>query len=455
MNYPKIEVDGGGYTTACDWLYDGNHAIYDALNTLADALAASSGMAGGDQSGVQWAGEYDKAAGKLVDAASQLCDAFAKAANLTNTSLSNHDAADGGSIYGGYPGEPAMPPEDKDPDHYGEGIYFTVPSAKGDTGGEPGWWHWLASHLEGWFWPNADTGKLRTIGAAWRTAGQSIQWSDIYATTAATELGIEKSPEITVATKALNDLGKHCDTIGGAFIDIGNACDGYAKMVDDKHTEIENELQSFLEWTAGIEIAGGIVSIFTAGIAEAPTQAVEGAEVANAASKVVRLLGALLDAVKGSEVVANVITRIEKVVPVLGRFLKAEKDVVEVEKAAAEAERAALIDELTANGVKFSEDKIVTIFRDSEGRVVFLEEGGPKAGLQHVLDHEAEFATRGISRGQIPDMLKTALTDGKVVGYQGKGTGRPIYEFVFNGVKQRVAITVGDNGYIVGANPAR
>ncbi len=47
----------------------------------------------------------------------------------------------------------------------------------------------------------------------------------------------------------------------------------------------------------------------------------------------------------------------------------------------------------------------------------------------------------------------TAVTEGKIVGYQGRGTGRPIYEIEYNGKLQRVAVTVGDNGYIVGANP--
>lgn len=41
----------------------------------------------------------------------------------------------------------------------------------------------------------------------------------------------------------------------------------------------------------------------------------------------------------------------------------------------------------------------------------------------------------------------------KIVGYQRLGMGRPIYEIVLNGQKQRIAVTVGSNGYIVGANP--
>jgi hypothetical protein len=45
-----------------------------------------------------------------------------------------------------------------------------------------------------------------------------------------------------------------------------------------------------------------------------------------------------------------------------------------------------------------------------------------------------------------------ALSKGKVVGTQGRGNISPIYEVVFNGQKQRVAITVGNNGFIVGVN---
>lgn len=32
------------------------------------------------------------------------------------------------------------------------------------------------------------------------------------------------------------------------------------------------------------------------------------------------------------------------------------------------------------------------------------------------------------------------------------GTGRPIYETMINGKKYNIAVTVGNNGYIVGAN---
>jgi hypothetical protein len=47
----------------------------------------------------------------------------------------------------------------------------------------------------------------------------------------------------------------------------------------------------------------------------------------------------------------------------------------------------------------------------------------------------------------------TALQNGEVVGYQGTGGTRPIYEYTFNGKLHQTAITVGSNGCIVGANP--
>lgn len=48
-----------------------------------------------------------------------------------------------------------------------------------------------------------------------------------------------------------------------------------------------------------------------------------------------------------------------------------------------------------------------------------------------------------------------AVTTGMFLGYQGKiEPRREIYEVSFHGQTQYIAVTVSDNGYIVGANPA-
>lgn len=323
-----IAVYGDGYDQACDWLYDGNHAVYDALNRLSNALAGSYGMAGNDQSGRQWAADYDKTAGRLADAGGQLCDALARAAALTNTSLANHRGADAASVYAQH-----TPPKasrlDTDPTHYGEGIYFGVPTAKGDNGGGPSWWHWIAGHTKGWLWPNADTDRLRTVGAAWRTAGEAIQRSDIYATSAADSLGTERSPEIAVATKALNGLGRYCDTIGGAFVDLGNACDDYATLVEATRHQIQHQAKRVLNAITGT--AGDVLSILTAGLGGAA------AEIRDAGEWVAEILADLDKAVR-DDALDRVAHQVEQVVPGLEKFVKADQKDADLTDAAAEAE---------------------------------------------------------------------------------------------------------------------
>lgn len=112
------------------------------------------------------------------------------------------------------------------------------------------------------------------------------------------------------------------------------------------------------------------------------------------------------------------------------------------------------MDELYAQEVKYNSDNIIDVRKLPNGRTVFLETGNSKAGLEHITSrHSTDFANKGILENQIPNAVFTALEKGKIVGYQGKGNGRPIYEYNFNGTTQRMAITVGDNGFIVGANP--
>lgn len=86
---------------------------------------------------------------------------------------------------------------------------------------------------------------------------------------------------------------------------------------------------------------------------------------------------------------------------------------------------------------------------------MFIETGNSSSGLQHIIEaHGADFANVGISEAEIPGVVTRAVTEGRFIGYQGEGFGRPIYEITVNGQTQRIAVTVGDNGYVVGANPA-
>ena len=111
-----------------------------------------------------------------------------------------------------------------------------------------------------------------------------------------------------------------------------------------------------------------------------------------------------------------------------------------------------LIATLRDAGVKHTPEKIVDIRRTRDGRVIFLEDGSSWAGLQHIITrHEADFVRRGIAREDIAQVVMTAVTEGEIVGMQGN---RPVYKVSYKGQEQLIAVTVSENGYIVGANPA-
>ncbi len=78
------------------------------------------------------------------------------------------------------------------------------------------------------------------------------------------------------------------------------------------------------------------------------------------------------------------------------------------------------------------------------------------SGLCHILDqHGNQFKQLKISIDEIPQYIMEAVKNGRIIGSQKgrNGEGRPVYEFTYKEQKHYLAITIGDNGYIVGANP--
>jgi RHS repeat-associated protein len=113
---------------------------------------------------------------------------------------------------------------------------------------------------------------------------------------------------------------------------------------------------------------------------------------------------------------------------------------------------APLLSELTKQGVKYTAADVLKIGKNVAGKIIFLEKGGTTAGLKHILEHSDDFVKAGIAKSDIENVVFEAATSGKLVGSQG---GRPIFQILYNGQTKNIAVTVGDNGYIVGANPAK
>ena len=95
-------------------------------------------------------------------------------------------------------------------------------------------------------------------------------------------------------------------------------------------------------------------------------------------------------------------------------------------------EGRALIEIVKLKGYKISPENVIGIVKDNSGKIIWLEKGrldGKPSGLVHILDaHQNDFNAKGIATEDIADLVLTAVSKGRIVGYQGKGEGRPIYE---------------------------
>jgi hypothetical protein len=168
--------------------------------------------------------------------------------------------------------------------------------------------------------------------------------------------------------------------------------------------------------------------------------------------------------------IAEILNADEAVAGIFAKSNRALRSVLDFDQ----REAAKLMERLSAAGTKFTRERLVRVAEvpggvvteiDAAGNVVktdvvFLEIGKPginrPAGLVHILeDHAQDFAARGIPEEQIADAVMIALKQGKNIGVQGATKTRFVYEFVFNGRTQYISITVGNNGFIVGANPTK
>lgn len=115
-----------------------------------------------------------------------------------------------------------------------------------------------------------------------------------------------------------------------------------------------------------------------------------------------------------------------------------------------------LLTELANAEIKHNPAQIIRIGKSSGGKIIFLEigrSGKGGSGLAHIIErHQQDFEKRNITAEEIPDLIIQAATHGNLLNYQGRD--RAVYGVSFKGRLHKIAVTIGNNGYIVGANPA-
>ncbi len=291
----RIEIDSGGFTSACDAFYRANHGIVDGVAALSGALGGGSAMAGSDSGGRDWADQYDQAAAELLSLGADLGAAMASMANLLNAALVSHEGADFGARLSGPP-VGGFDDGDPNPDHYTERLSpAKPPSAFGGSADQPDGWHWIAEHLQGLLWPDADTSRLRSIGQSWTRAGQTVSGYAGHPASAGAQIAAQRSAEVADAVSACTSLQDATEQIAQAYGEVGKACADYADHVDTHRQEVISALEELLAWTVVDQATGAVLAFFTAGASELAAQLAEAGIIARYASRIITILRRLIE----------------------------------------------------------------------------------------------------------------------------------------------------------------
>lgn len=296
---PPIQVDPPVYEAASALMgTQAAGAVESALASLIGTLSGCGSMAGNDQAGSAWSDEYDPAAKQIVGAMSSVGSGMLAVGGLLQRTGFNHGIAESSSD----PTRSVAAPVDSlsyassGPNGY-TGQVASVPAAAGGSGSAPSGWE-LVEHAVGWVWPDGDPDRLRTAATAWTTAGNDLSNVQVWVGRTLTAICEQHSPEVSAATTVCSQFTGQLTSLTSACDQMASACTGLATHIETAHSNVESELTSFLEWTAGIEGVGLLGSVFTLGGAEVAAQIAEATELGNVVARILVFLKDLLEGAK-------------------------------------------------------------------------------------------------------------------------------------------------------------
>lgn len=314
-----VTVDAAAFARAAESFALANGVAAQTYQGMTDALSGYGAMAGDDKTSDEFASGYDQAALDTMSCVRDLVGALAGLARITSATAANHRGANAASVYSENPPVYTGGQYDDLPDSTVTVGSFTPPSAVGgDDPNTPEFWDMITDYLEGWTWPGADTGKLRTAGESWRRFGQILrQQLTPYLDSAISEIEPQRSPEVEIALQVTRGLLLELEQLEVHCGDLGTACEDYASQVESVRDTVTGILRDLAIEVGITAVASGILSFFTFGGAAAGGTAIAGWRLASAARKVIHAFTAMKAVVKGAAVVR--LTRVASKIPILGR----------------------------------------------------------------------------------------------------------------------------------------
>lgn len=259
-----------------------------AMARITARLDDCAAMAGTDPGGRHWAGAYDRSAAATLMATQDVLNGCYRLSALFAQTARNYEAAELASTAGGRHSGAAVTIQL--PDETVVSLVTSLPTAAAGAAPPPGAWG-LIANLVGRVWPNGHQDRLRAAARAWRSSGDDLWLRSEYVAVAVVPALGDHLPELPDMSTVCDAMYMHLRDVAAAHRALADACAQLAGHLDEMHAAVENELISLVEWTAGVEFTGALLSVVTLGAAEAPTQAVEGARIARTAARV----GAIID----------------------------------------------------------------------------------------------------------------------------------------------------------------
>jgi hypothetical protein len=292
----RLAVSGNGYTSATNEFLDTNHLTATTAHALMDALAHTGAMAG--HTANDWAASYDQAAHQGITALTDLVDALANLARLSETTRRNHAHAEARAVTARHPTLDETPPA-LTCAHVAPRL---PPTAAGThTPQLPHWAAWILDQIEGFIWPDSDTDRLHTTARAWRTAAADLELTKTRCLDAAFSLSIETAPDVDLAADAVRRLATHVDSLAQSFLSLASSCEDLADQVHHHRQQVLDIIEDTIRDAVIIEGIGIVLGAVTGGITAAAATSVNSARIAAIAPRIIHIIDALRIAIGASE----------------------------------------------------------------------------------------------------------------------------------------------------------
>ncbi|MGH8960189.1 MAG: hypothetical protein ACRDWT_03130 [Jatrophihabitantaceae bacterium] len=436
-----LQVDPAGYLAASSTI--GTRVAGTARSAgdgLTETLSGCGAMAGSDPAGTSWASGYDAAVSPVRAATQDAINAALQLAGLLEQTGFNYSLSENASV----PGGGAPPPLDTSPYAAQHVTLDPLPPAAGYTDPSlPGQWSLVQSAV-GRVWPNGHQDRLRAAASAWNGGARFLYDASFEVADAVASIAQQVSPEVDDAITACNGLRDGLENLADAYNAVSVACESYAGDLDDAHHRAAGELTSLVEWMAGIEIAGALISVISFGAGEVVAQSTVLARIAVTGARIAAIIDRLTAlACEAVEAIAALADRAAMISRGLEPLLAADRVVVTTSRAAKATEITATTraadDALIAAAQRTRQLPVVRRFRN-RGRLI-----------KHFDDHAHDFAAASPEdyQRQAVQFLERARTGDLQVKIDAAGTVR-----VFDPATNSFAVCTSDGTILTYFKPS-